>query len=78
LYNDILQQIINDNAQNTASGSIVSLTWGASEGSLTRQTVTAIDQSLSILTKAEHMSVFVASGDCGAFDLGDYVKGSYG
>src|SRR6266567_2248997 len=78
LYNDILQQIINDNAQNTASGSIVSLTWGAPEGSLTKQTVAAIDQSLSILTKAEHMSVFVASGDCGAFDLGDYVKSSYG
>lgn len=78
LYNDILQQIINDNAQNTASGSIVSLTWGAPEGSLTKQTIAAIDQSLAILTKAEHMSVFVASGDCGAFDLGDYVKSSYG
>ncbi len=78
LYNDVLQQIINDNAQNTASGSIVNLTWGAPEGSLTKQTVSAIDQSLAILTKAEHMSVFVASGDCGAFDLGDYVKSSYG
>ena len=29
--------------------------------------VTAIDTSLRELTQVEHMTVFVASGDCGAF-----------
>src|SRR5207253_9056033 len=31
-----------------------------------------IDQSLQILTNVEHMRIFIASGDCGAFTDGVY------
>jgi kumamolisin len=65
--NDELQQIINDNTNNANSGSVVSISLGIDERSMTSQDETAIDQSLQLLTKAEHMTVFIASGDCGAF-----------
>jgi kumamolisin len=65
--NDELQQIINDNTGNASSGSVVSISLGAAEGDITSADRAAIDQSLQVLTKAEHMTVLVASGDCGAF-----------
>lgn len=65
--NDELQQIINDNTNNANSGSVVSISLGASERDITSSDRAAIDQSLQVLTKAEHMTVFIASGDCGAF-----------
>lgn len=65
--NDELQQIINDNTQNANAGSIVSISLGAAEGDLTSGDLKAIDQSLQLLTKVEHMRIFIASGDCGAF-----------
>jgi kumamolisin len=68
--NDELQQIINDNTNNANSGSVVSISLGTAEGDITPQDQTAIDQSLKILTQAEHMTVFIASGDCGAFTSG--------
>jgi subtilase family serine protease len=70
--NNALQAIINDNVKNTNSGSIVSISLGATESGITPDDVAAIDQSLQILTKAEHMTVFIASGDCAAFDSGTY------
>ncbi len=65
--NDELQQILNDNTQNANAGSVVSISLGAAEGDLTSGDMRAIDQSLQLLTKVEHMRIFIASGDCGAF-----------
>ena len=76
--NDELQQLINDNTKNGGTGSVVSISLGAPEGALTQDNVTAIDQSLEILTKGEHMTVFIASGDCGAFGIGDLAPNSFG
>ena len=70
--NDELQQIINDNTNNANSGSVVSISLGATETDLTRGDRDAIDQSLQLLTNVEHMRIFVASGDCGAFADGIY------
>lgn len=65
--NDMLQQILNDNTNNANAGSVVSISLGAAEGHITSNDIAAIDRSLQLLTNAEHMRVFVASGDCGAF-----------
>lgn len=70
--NDELQQIINDNTNNANAGGVVSMSLGTTEGDLTGADVGAIDQSLRILTQVEHMRVFIASGDCGAFSDGVY------
>ena len=72
--NDELQQILNDNTHNANAGSLVSVSLGAAEGALTSGDLNAIDQSLQLLTKVEHMRIFVASGDCGAF--GDRIFNS--
>jgi kumamolisin len=76
--NDLLQQIINDNANNTSSGNVVSISYGDPEAGFTPQELAAESQSIQILTQVEHMTVFVASGDCGAFDFGDLAPNSYG
>jgi kumamolisin len=68
--NDELQQILNDNTKNANAGSVISISLGTTEGDLTSGDRNAIDQSLQLLTKAEHMRIFVASGDCGAFSDG--------
>ena len=65
--NDELQQIISDNTHNTSSGSVVSISLGTAEAGVTTDNIEAINQSLQILTQVEHMTVFIASGDCGAF-----------
>jgi kumamolisin len=65
--NDELQQILNDNTNNANNGSLVSISLGMDEADMTSGDVSAIDQSLRELTQAEHMRIFVASGDCGAF-----------
>lgn len=65
--NDELQQIIKDNVHNTGNGSIVSISYGTAETQITQGDALAIDHSLQILTQAEHMTVFVSSGDCGAY-----------
>ena len=49
--NKALQEIVNDNAKNTNSGSIVSISLGATESGITPGDVAAIDQNLQILTK---------------------------
>jgi kumamolisin len=65
--NDALQHIIDDNAKNPNTGSVVSMSLGASENMLSPQSILAMDQKLSILTNVEHMTVLAASGDCAAF-----------
>jgi kumamolisin len=75
-FNNALQRIIDDNAAttgNTRPGSAVSISLGGSEGFMSPATMQAIDQNLRILTTAEHMTVFVATGDCGAY--GDRTYG---
>ncbi|GHO90001.1 pseudomonapepsin [Reticulibacter mediterranei] len=71
-FNDILRQIIKDNEKNGPDGSVVSTSYGTYEGSFTESERAAIDQSMQILTDAEHMTIFVASADCGAFDTEQY------
>ncbi|WP_165423781.1 S53 family peptidase [Ktedonosporobacter rubrisoli] len=65
--NDELQQLINDNVNNANSGGVVSISLGIAEAEMTADDLRAIDSSLEQLTRIEHMTVFVASGDCGAF-----------
>lgn len=68
-FNDELRQIINDNQKNPPQGTnVVSISYGVPEAYLTQMGRAEIDQSFQILTQAEHMTVFVASGDCAAFD----------
>ncbi len=70
--NDELQQILNDNTNNASSGSVVSISLGAAEAQISTDDIRAIDQSIQQLTQAEHMTVFIASGDCGAFTTRRY------
>jgi len=70
--NDILQQILNDNTNNASAGSVVSISLGIAENQISTQDVAAINSSLQQLTDIEHMTVFVASGDCGAFTTQQY------
>lgn len=71
ILNDELQAIVNDNADNNVNGSVVSISYGWAEDQIDPNVIAAIDQSLQTLVSAEHMTVFVASGDCGAYVGGD-------
>lgn len=70
--NDVLQAIINTYANNPNSASVLSISWGEPEVRRSAQDLAAIDQSLSLLVKGAHMTVFVAAGDCAAFDTEKY------
>ncbi|GCF09187.1 S53 family peptidase [Dictyobacter arantiisoli] len=70
--NDELQRILDDNFQHANAGGTVSISLGISEGEMSQQDMHAIDQSIQQLTQIEHMAVFVASGDCGAFTSQHY------
>lgn len=75
-FNNALQRVIDDNAANSGNshaGSVVSISLGGSEAYMSQATMRAIDQNLRILTQAEQMTVFVATGDCGAY--GDRTYG---
>src|SRR5258706_928875 len=65
--NDELQQIMNANTNNANAGSVVSISLGIDEADISSDDVRALDSSLQQLTQVEHMTVFVASGDCAAF-----------
>src|SRR2546423_8489476 len=65
--NDELQHIIDDNTSNVNAGSVVSISLGIDEADITSDDVRALDSSLQQLTQVEHMTVFVASGDCAAY-----------
>lgn len=45
-YNDALQRMIDDNTHNGASGSVVSISYGVTEGLITQGVIASIDQSL--------------------------------
>lgn len=70
--NDMLQQILDNNVNNASSGQVVSISLGAAEQEMTSNDAMAIDSSLQQLTRVEHMTVLVASGDCGAFTTRQY------
>jgi kumamolisin len=72
-FNDALQRIIDDNTDNPRPGSVVSISLGGAEGYMSQATMQAVDQNLRILTQVERMTVFVATGDCGAY--GDRMYG---
>jgi kumamolisin len=65
--NDELQRIIDDNTNNASAGSVVSISLGIDEADISSDDVRALDSSLQQLTQVEHMTVFVASGDCAAY-----------
>ena len=65
--NDELQKILDNNTSNANACSVVSIRLGIDEADITSDDVRALDSSLQELTKVEHMTVFVASGDCAAF-----------
>jgi kumamolisin len=65
--NDELQKIIDNNTNNANAGSVVSISLGIDEGDISSDDVRALDSSLQQLTKMEHMTIFIASGDCAAF-----------
>jgi kumamolisin len=65
--NDELQRIIDDNTANANAGSVVSISLGIDEADISSDDVRTLDSSLEQLTKVEHMTVFVASGDCAAY-----------
>ena len=66
-FNDEFQQILNDNTRNTNSGSVVSISWGGAENQMSSSNIMALDQSIELLTKAEHMTIFADTYDCAAF-----------
>ncbi|MBE3558937.1 MAG: S8 family serine peptidase [Ktedonobacteraceae bacterium] len=71
--NQVLRQIIVDNAGKTRdAGRLVSISLGQAEQLLTADDMRAMSQSIQILTNSLHMSVFVASGDCGAYGMRIY------
>lgn len=75
IYTEMVQRIINDNlGRNDRAGDVVSLSWGASELALNTNFMNALNQRLWLLTNVLHMTVFSASGDCGAFDDQTYNK----
>ncbi len=74
LLNDGLQSIIDDNVSGSNNVNLVSLSYGAPESDLDPNVVNAIDQSLNTLDTAENMSIFVSSGDCGAFGTHELDK----
>src|SRR6266853_3733961 len=65
--NDELQRIIDDNPANANAGSVVSISLGIDEADISSDDVRALDSSLQQLTQVEHMTAYVASGDCAAF-----------
>ena len=70
--NDELQQLINDNVNSNSAGNVVSISLGAAESDMSQQDMEALDSSFQQLSRVLHMSVLVASGDCGAFTSQNY------
>lgn len=69
---DALQQILDNNQGNPHPGSTVSISLGGIEATLPQNILQALNQDLQLLTQAEDMTVFVSSGDCGAYNQGKY------
>lgn len=70
-FQDIFNKISDDYSSHSQPV-IVSVSWGDTEGYLTYNMLKSIDNTLETLTTVEHVNVFAASGDCGAYDSHDY------
>lgn len=70
-FEPVLARIINDN-HTTGSFKALSISWGESELYETIGDMNAVSQQLQVLTQVEHISVFAASGDCGAYESRQY------
>ncbi len=68
---DVLNQI-SDDYSNHAQPVMVSISWGGTEGYLSQDMLKTIHNTLQTMTLVEHITIFSASGDCGAYDSGDY------
>ncbi|GLV56250.1 hypothetical protein KDH_30920 [Dictyobacter sp. S3.2.2.5] len=70
-YLDVLQRVIDDNANNKTGG-VVSTSWGSAEELKSNNYLAAVHQRFQLMTQVEHLTVFASSGDCGAFNMGVY------
>ncbi len=68
---DVLNQIVENNTNNQ-SFKVVSISWGGSELDATQYWMNIENNDFQYLTRTEHISVFVASGDCGAYETRQY------
>jgi kumamolisin len=68
---DILNQIVENNTSNK-DFKVISDSWGGSEQDTTRYWATTENNDFQYLSRTEHMSIFVASGDCGAYETRQY------
>lgn len=68
---DILSQVGSDYSK-ISGPTELSISWGAPEDQQTVGLVNAIDTQLRILNQVDHINVFVASGDCAAYDSINY------
>lgn len=70
-FQDVFNKI-SDDYSNHSQPVMVSVSWGDTEGFLTYNMLRGIDSTLETLTTVEHINVFAASGDCGAYDSREY------
>lgn len=68
---DVFNKISDDYSNHTQPVTI-SVSWGNTEGYLTHAMLKSIDSTLEVLAVVEHVNIFAASGDCGAYDSADY------
>jgi kumamolisin len=68
---DILNQISTDYSNNQQSV-MVSVSWGGPEKGLSQDTLQAMDTTFQTMTQAEHLNVFVSTGDCGAYASAEF------
>ncbi len=74
LLNGDLQAIIDNNISGDTGVNVVSISYGAPEAAVDPNVVNAIDQSIQTLVNVENMTVFVSTGDCGAFGTHELNK----
>ncbi|GCE45541.1 subtilase family protein [Thermosporothrix hazakensis] len=63
---NVLNQISEDSEQDK-NIQMVSLSWGSAEAQVVQSQIDAETEAIRTLTQVNHMSVFVISGDCGAY-----------
>lgn len=68
---DVFSAIIDNNTKNQ-DFKVVSISWGQGEGDETQSWMMAENSDLQYMTRTEYMTVFVASGDCGAYEMRQY------
>ena len=70
-FQDVFNKISDDYSSHSQPV-MVSVSWGDTEGFLTYNMLKSIDSTLETLTTVEHVNVFAASGDCGAYSSRNY------